>query len=57
VLTHLQRWRLAGKTPQGRDLQPENLPNWQSALKWGLRGAARFHPFLSHSFTCAPRAD
>ena len=22
-----------GKTPQGRDLQPEILPHWQSALK------------------------
>jgi len=26
-----------GKTPQGRDLQSEILPQWQSALKWGLR--------------------
>jgi len=28
-----------GKTPQGRDLQPEIFPQWQSALKWGLREA------------------
>ena len=26
-----------GKIPQGRDIQPETLPQWQSALKWGLR--------------------
>jgi len=26
------RW----KTPQRRDLQKEILPQWQSALKWGL---------------------
>jgi len=37
VLTHLWRPRLTGKTPQGTDLQPEILPQWQSALKWGLR--------------------
>ena len=36
VLTHLWRSRLTGKTPQGRNLQPECLPQWQSALKWGL---------------------
>ena len=28
---------LWGKTPQGRDLPPETLPQWQSALKWDLR--------------------
>jgi len=37
VLITYQRTRLRGKTPQGRDLQPEILPQWQSALKWGLR--------------------
>jgi len=36
-LTHLWRSRLTGKTPHRRDLQPEILPQWQSALKWGLR--------------------
>ena len=35
------------KTPQMKDLQEEILPQWQSALKWGL-GVV---------FTCAPRAD
>ena len=25
-----------GNTPQGRDLQPGILPQWQSALKWGV---------------------
>ena len=33
VLTDLQRLRLTEKTSQGRDLQPEILPQWQSALK------------------------
>ena len=37
VLTCLWRSHLTGKTPQGRDLQPEILPQWQSALQWGLR--------------------
>jgi len=26
-----------GKASPRRDLQKENLPGWQSALKWGLR--------------------
>ena len=41
-----------GKTPQGRDLQPE-----RGGAK---RGASRLQPFQSHgsiAFTCAPRAD
>ena len=33
VLTHLCRAGLAGKTPQGRDLQPQILPQWGSALQ------------------------
>ena len=36
-----------------------SLPEWQSALKWGLRGAARIHSFPSHrwtALTCAPRS-
>ena len=37
VLSHLWRERLPGKTPQGKDLQPDILPQWQSVLKWGLR--------------------
>jgi len=37
VLTHLWRSQLPGKTPQGRDCQPEILSQWQSALKWDLR--------------------
>jgi len=37
VLTCLWRSRLARGTPQGRDVQKENLPGWQSALKWVLR--------------------
>jgi len=36
VLTHLQKSRLTGRTLQGRDLQPEILLQWPSALKWGL---------------------
>ena len=28
---------LQGKAPPKKDLQQENLPSWQSALKWGLR--------------------
>jgi len=51
---------LEGKASPRRDLQKEILPQRQSALKWGLRGAARLHPFWSHNwmaFTCAPRAD
>ena len=46
VLTHLWRARLTRKTAQGKDLQPENLPKWQSALKWGLRGV---QPGSTHS--------
>jgi len=37
LLTHLQRSGLIGKTPPRRDLQKEILPQWQSALQWGLR--------------------
>ena len=37
VLTCLWKHRLAGETPQGRDFQPKALPEWQSALKWGIR--------------------
>jgi len=37
VLTHPWRSRLTRETPQRRNLQPEVLPQWQSALKWGLR--------------------
>lgn len=33
VLTHLQRSRLAGKTPQGKDLLSKILPQGQSTLK------------------------
>ena len=36
MLTHLQGSRLTAETPQRRDLQQENLLQWQSALKWGL---------------------
>lgn len=58
---HLQRYRLAGRTAQGRDVQPEIFPRWQSALKCGLGEVKpRFHPFQSHrwvAFTCAPMAD
>ena len=39
VLTHLWRSRLTEKTPQGRDLQPETLPQWQSVFKWDPREA------------------
>jgi len=28
---------LQGKTPQGWDLQPDILPQWQSAIIWDLR--------------------
>jgi len=38
----------------------QGLQTEKSALKWGLRGAARLHPSWSHSwiaFTCAPRAE
>ena len=35
-----------GKTPQRRDLQKEILPQWQSALKWGLR---EVQPGFTHS--------
>ena len=36
------------KAPRGGDLQIENLPPWESALKWGLGGGeARLHPFRS----------
>ena len=53
------RFRLTGKTPQGKDLQPEILPQWQSALKWGPRSNPSGHtgelpspvlPGLSQSF-------
>jgi len=46
------------ETPQRRDLQKENLSQWQSALKWALR-EGQPDPFWSHriAFTCAPRAD
>ena len=37
VLTHLWRSSFTVKTPPGRDLQPEILPQWQSVLQWGLR--------------------
>ena len=37
VLTCLWRSRLVRKTPHRRDHQPENLPEHQSALKWGQR--------------------
>ena len=37
MLIHLTRARLTGKTPPRRNLQPELLPQWQSALQWGLR--------------------
>jgi len=40
VLTYLQRSRLTRKTPQGRDVQKETLPQWQSALKWAFRPSA-----------------
>jgi len=33
VLTHLRRSRLTGKTLKGKDIQPNNHPEWQSALK------------------------
>jgi len=46
VLTCLWRSKLTRKTPQGSDLQPEILPQWQSALKWGLRGV---EPGSTHS--------
>ena len=36
MLTHLWRTTLTRKTPQGKHLQTEILPQWQSALKWGL---------------------
>jgi len=36
-LTNLQMSRLKAETPERRDLQPESLLQWQSALKWGLR--------------------
>jgi len=57
VLTDLQRLRLTEKTPQGRDLQPDILPQWQSALKWDLREVDSFQPHSWIAFTCAPRAD
>jgi len=46
VLTHLRRAGLAGKTPQGRDLQPERAVSPSMRSK---RGAASLHPFLPHS--------
>ena len=52
-------WGLQGKASSKRDLQKETLPQWQSALKWGLR-EVQLAPPRSHSliaFTCAPRAD
>ena len=61
VLTPLWRSRLTRKTTQGRDLQLEMLPLWQSALKWGLREVEPGStPLWSHSwfaFTCAHMAD
>jgi len=29
--------RITGETPQRRNIQKEILPQWQSALQWGLR--------------------
>ena len=48
-----------GKTPQGRNLQPKILPQWQSALKWDLREVQPGSTPSGHriAFTCAPRAD
>lgn len=36
------------KASQKRDLQEEIFPQWQSALKWGLR-EVQLYPFRSHS--------
>lgn len=49
VLTCLQRSTLTGKTPQRRDLQSETLPEWQSALKWGLREVQPGSTLSSHT--------
>ena len=60
MLTCIQIPRLRGKNST-REESLTRDHQWGSSFKWGSkRGAARLHPFWSHSwiaFTCAPRAD
>ena len=49
------------KSSKGKHLQIENLPPWESALKWGLGEVEPGSTPSGHSgeivFTCAPAAD
>jgi len=58
---HLKIPGSQSKTPPKRDLQKEILPQWQSALKWGLREVQPGSTPSGHTgespSPLAPRAD
>ena len=54
MFTYIQRSWFAGNAAQREDLQEEILPQWQSALKWGLGNTGELPspvlPQLTQSF-------